>query len=62
MNSLQQLSSISKLLASGNYQKSDVYANDTHSFRDVSDSSDWGLMINILGKFEISQSGLIINH
>jgi len=50
------------LLASGNYQKSDVYANDTHSFRDVSDSSDWGLMINILGKFEISQSGLIINH
>jgi len=26
MSSLQQLSSISKLLASGNFQKSDVYA------------------------------------
>src|SRR5215471_14221201 len=32
MHSLQQLSSISKLLASGNHQKSDVYPNDTHSF------------------------------
>ena|SRR5215467_10810568 len=39
MNSLQQLSSISKLLASANHQKSDVYANGTHSFRDGSDSS-----------------------
>ena len=37
--SLQQLSSISKLLDSGNHQKSDVYAHHTHSFRNVSDSS-----------------------
>src|SRR5215469_17656520 len=42
MNSLQQRSSISKLLASGNHQKSDVYANYTHSFRNVSDSSGPG--------------------
>jgi len=39
MNSLQQLSSISKLLASRNHQKSDVYAHYIHSFRNVSDSS-----------------------
>src|SRR5262249_46133732 len=32
MNSLQQLSSISKLLASGNHQKSDVYATTPTHF------------------------------
>ena len=36
MNSLQQLSSISKLLASRNHQNSDVYAHYIHSFRNVS--------------------------
>jgi hypothetical protein len=48
MNSPQQLSSISKLLASGNYQKSDVYARHIHSFRNVgqdefviNDKSPW---------------------
>jgi len=40
MNSLQQLSSISKLLSSGNHQKSDVYAHYNHSFRNLWDSSD----------------------
>src|SRR5215475_7641919 len=40
MNSLQQLSSISKLLASRNHQKSEVYAHYIHSFRNVSDSSE----------------------
>src|SRR5215475_6292856 len=33
MSSLQQLSSISKLLASCNHQKSDVYAHHIHSLR-----------------------------
>ena len=37
MNSLQQLSSISKLLATPNHQKSDIYAHYIHSFRNVSD-------------------------
>ena len=40
MNSLQQLSSISKLLGSGNHQKSDVYPHYNHSFRNLWDSSD----------------------
>ena len=40
MNSLQQLSSISKLLASRNDQNSDVYAHYIHSFSNVSDRSD----------------------
>jgi len=40
MNSLRQLSSISKLLGSGNHQKSDVYAHYDHSFRNLWDSSD----------------------
>src|SRR5215475_3591002 len=34
------MSSISKLLASRNHQKSDVYAHYIHSFRNVSDSSE----------------------
>ena len=37
MSSLQQLSSISKLLASGNLQKSDVSAHHIYSFRNVWD-------------------------
>src|SRR5262249_36230341 len=40
MNSLQQLLSISKLLGSGNHQKSDVYAHCNHSFRNLWDSSN----------------------
>src|SRR5215475_3045491 len=39
MSSLQQLSSISKLLAIDNHQKSD--AHHIHSFRNVSDRSDF---------------------
>src|SRR5215470_15928570 len=39
MNSLQHLSSISKLLGSGNHQKSDVYAHYNHLFRNLWDSS-----------------------
>ena len=45
MNSLQQLSSISKLLASRNHQNSDVYAHYIHSFRNVSDSTGWTCIV-----------------
>src|SRR5215470_11894678 len=40
MGSLQQLSSISKLLTSSNLKKSDVYAHHIHSFRKVWDRTD----------------------
>src|SRR5215813_3079882 len=40
MSSLQQLSSISKLLALRNHRKSEVYAHYDHSFRNLWDSSD----------------------
>src|SRR5215831_4385897 len=40
MSSLQQLPSISKLLASSNHQKSDVYAHHIHSFRNVWDRTE----------------------
>jgi len=42
MSSLQQLLPISKLLASGTHQKSDVYAHRIHSFRNLWDSSVYG--------------------
>jgi len=53
MSSLQEPSSISKLLASSNHQKSDVYAYYDHSFRNLWDSS---------GEFSLKQSGPMVQH
>src|SRR5215475_4254311 len=49
MSSLQQVSSISKLLGSG--QKSDVYTHYNHSFRNLSDSSEWRRMVSGIGSY-----------